>query len=416
MNNDDDGARGSYSSGPDPAPDSDSLAELFEITRLARSLISRADGPDRALETLGLRTEERTRFSRLLDVLKDIRVPLPEVLDPGTAPQWQPSVLAPVFYGFADHDEDEGLLSPARVFYPSLDGSPQDAPMLTGVGRYPVVLFLHGQCTESGTGPEHYLRWDIVPAQLARSGFVVIVPRLTSQAPFGENADFTTAMRAVEWVRTTWDHRQELLPRPMTAVAGHSWGALLGGLVAKSLRAQQSLSAFASLSGGWLEWPSVPPRPLDLDVATLFMWGTGSSDLFANLGGASHSVLDAVVGARHEVVFQDGEHWDYFREGSTSCGGLFRGPCSLMRPLAADFLTTFLTHYMPPQKWSFLASTIPHTLVPPPLDLTQEQEFFAGGHLTGFQNITGSSTCRVTHSWRLPPFAQGSIVLGSAPA
>jgi hypothetical protein len=55
---------------------------------------------------------------------------------------WQPSVFAPVFYGIQDFD-----ISPpgdgstphvrARVFYPSTDGSPDNAPLLGGCGRYP---------------------------------------------------------------------------------------------------------------------------------------------------------------------------------------------------------------------------------------------------------------------------------------
>jgi hypothetical protein len=33
-----------------------------------------------------------------------------------------------------------------RVYYPSLDGSPQCAPFLAGSGHFPLVIFLHGQC------------------------------------------------------------------------------------------------------------------------------------------------------------------------------------------------------------------------------------------------------------------------------
>jgi hypothetical protein len=398
----------------DDARDED--AEIVELLRLARSVHARTAGASGdVLSRLGFDAEDGVRFARLLDRLKDVRAPITGVLDPGPSPHWQPSVMAPVFYGFSDHGTADGLPGPARVFYPSLEGSPQDAPMLTGVGRYPAVLFLHGQCNESGGGPEHYLRWDLAPIQLARSGYVVIVPRLASNAPFGghDNPDVSLALDAVRWLRSTWAHRGELMPAPMTAVVGHSWGALAGGAVAERLQAEHSISAYASLSGGWLEWPSTPARPLDLDLATMFMWGTGSSDLFANLTGGAEGIFLQPQGAKHRVIFQDGEHFDYFREGSTACGRLFRGPCALMRPLAADFLATFLSHYMPPQHWSFLSSTIPHSLVPPPRDLTPEQEFFAGGHLSGFPQIAGAAACRVTHEWRLPPFLQGSIVLGA---
>src|SRR5688572_24986566 len=59
---------------------------------------------------------------------------------------WGPSLLAPVFYGCADYDATVGAPTKLRVFYPSLDGSPQCAPFLGGPGRFPLVLFLHGRC------------------------------------------------------------------------------------------------------------------------------------------------------------------------------------------------------------------------------------------------------------------------------
>lgn len=351
------------------------------------------------------------RFRRFRDHLRDVRAPITGVFEPVPPPQGQPSILAPVFYGHADHLPTGALRTPARVFYPSLDGSPQDAAMLTGVGRYPVVLLLHGMCVHE---PEMYRRWDLLPAQLARSGYVVIVPKIANIPPFSDdNPDIAVATGALDWLRTEWTHRAELMPRPMTAVVGHSWGALLGGFVAQRLRAQQSLSAFASLSGGWLESPTIPPPQLALDVATLFTWGTGSSDNFTNLEGANASVLSAVAGSRHVVRFLRGEHWDYFRAGTIACEKGMRGPCTLLRPLAADFVTSFLSRYMPPQHHSALSTSITHTLVPPPLDLTPAQAFYAGGHLQGFAAIAGAQTCSVTHSWRLPPFLEGSMVLGA---
>jgi hypothetical protein len=61
-----------------------------------------------------------------------------------------------------------------------------------------------------------------------------------------------------------------------------------------------------------------------------------------------------------------------------------------------------------------LNQTIPHSLLPPPLDLTPQQEFFVGGHLDGLSQIGSSSVCSVTHTWRLPPFGGGSVTLGAA--
>ena len=388
-----------------------------DVTALWRQIntLRKLSAEDRArmFDQLGVKADAQRLIRELLDRLGDIVVLEPGVFvdDGGCRLGWQPSVLAPVFYGFTDVGTADGLPGRVRVFFPSVDGSPQHAQILTSCGRYPLVAFLHGQCNE----PDRHLKWDLVPAQLARSGYVVAVPELSNVPPFGDStADINRVEQVLLWMRTQWTHAATLMPRPMTAIVGHSWGALLGAVIATRLQAQGAISAYASLSGGWLEWPPMPPRPLgSLNMATMFMWGTGSSDLFANLEGASASVWGEPLGATHKVVFRDGEHWDYLREGATTCA-FSRGPCGLTRSVAADFLTTFISHYVPPEKWTLLNTTIPHSLLPPPLDLTPQQEFFAGSHLTGLSQIGSSSECAVTHTWRLPPFGGGSVTLGAA--
>lgn len=391
------------------------VSDLTALWRQIKRLLKHStEERARLFGQLGVKPDAQRVIDDLLIRLGDFNVSEPGVLVDESECElgWQPSVLAPVFYGISDLGTADGLPSRVRVFYPSIDGSPQNAQILIGCGRYPLVAFLHGQCNEA----DHFRAWDLVPIQLARSGYVVAVPELSSHPPFGgaDNPDVARVEQVLLWMRTSWSHAAMLMPQPMTAIVGHSWGALAGAVVASRLLPQSAVSAYASLSGGWLEWPPSPPRPLQmLNMATMFMWGTGSSDLFANLDGASASVWAEPRGATHKVVFRDGEHWDYFREGGTSCG-FFRGPCSLMRSLAADFLTTFLSHYMPPEKWTLLNATIPHSLIPPPLDLSPQQEFFAGGHLTGLAQISSASACSVTHTWRLPPFGGGAITLGAA--
>lgn len=400
---------------PDDVQPADPLRPA-DVTRLWRDLAHLAALPaaERAklLDTLGVAADEQRRLLSHLKELVGVNVREPGLLHDGSSCDlgWQPSVLAPVFAGLADVGPAEGLPTDVRVFYPTIEGSPQDAPIVQGCGRYPLVLFLHGQCAE----PNHYLGWDLVPRQLARSGFVVAVPKLASLPPFGDgNADVTRAEQVLTWMRTEWAHAALLMPPPMTGVVGHSWGAMAGAVLATRLQARGAISAYASLSGGWLEWPSVPPRPTRaLAIATLFVYGTGSSDLFANLDGGGGVIFTEPQGATHKVVIRDGEHWDYFRAGEPTCA-LFRGPCGLMRSVAADFLTTFFSHYMPPSQWHLLGSTIPHSLVPPTLPLTPRQEFFAGGHLQGIRALPASTTCRVTHTWRLPPFGGGAVAFGA---
>jgi hypothetical protein len=199
------------------------------------------------------------------------------------------------------------------------------------------------------------------------------------------------------WMRSSWEFVDVLLPRPATAIVGHSYGALLGGRVVA--RQQHPFSAYASLSGVWDSWDSPMPNPLPLlGTASLFVWGdgfpidSGSADL-----GALWSQLDLV---KHRLVFSQTEHWDYLGDQGSICATL-NGDCpSFVRDLAADFVLMFLSHYLPPERWWLLPTTIPHSLVPPPLDLTSEQEAFAAGHLAGFAR-TGNGSCSVTHTWQV---------------
>ena len=61
------------------------------------------------------------------------------------------------------------------------------------------------------------------------------------------NPDVVLLTSWLEWMRTDWEHAPLLLPAPATAVAGHSFGALLGARLA----AQVTVSAYSSLIGVW---------------------------------------------------------------------------------------------------------------------------------------------------------------------
>lgn len=145
----------------------------------------------------------RRLLQRVWDLIVGIlgwRRPRP-ISPPDTCPiSWQPSVLAPVFYGIRDYGPptvvarrsrntvgrrrpegvDAGPPTRTRVFFPSLDGAVWDAPILEGCGRYPLIVLAHGNCAEP-TG-DHYTRWYQMPVHLARSGYVVVVPELINTA------------------------------------------------------------------------------------------------------------------------------------------------------------------------------------------------------------------------------------------
>ena len=58
---------------------------------------------------------------------------------------WRPTVLTPVFYGMQDFGPSSGAPGPLRVFYPTLEGTVDEAPLLRDCGRYPLIVLLHGQ-------------------------------------------------------------------------------------------------------------------------------------------------------------------------------------------------------------------------------------------------------------------------------
>ena len=376
-------------------------------------------------QTPALYDRQIATMPSILSVLKQIEAAAGALQFAPPAPScpisWQPNPLAPVFYGVRDYGIEDGAPGPCRVFFPSLDGSPNSAEILTSCGLYPLVLFAHGQCLE----PNHYKKWYSLPATLARAGYVVAVPQLSASYPWVDtDPDFALLGRLGSWLRgaelisqrpfadrridtlsavligalggwlhAAWEYRSTLLPPPMTGVAGHSYGSLK----AARLAAQTSgISAYASLSGPWLEWPEVPARPLDaLTIPTLLTWGTGITDVNAQL---VPSLLPPPP--RHLAVFKDGEHWDYLPPDS-ACDQGQRGLCGLTPSLAADLVTMFFGRYLHPPNLVDVPARIPVSLIPPPLALSEEQQFFAGGWLESFSQLTDTAECSVTLSWEV---------------
>ncbi|MCW5853757.1 MAG: alpha/beta fold hydrolase, partial [Anaerolineae bacterium] len=154
-------------------------------------------------------------------------------LPPKCVINWKPSVLLPVSSHSEFFDASNGAPGPLQVFYPSL-GRFADTPitsLLNGCGQYPLVIFLHGHRIGD---PNVYLRWTRLPAMLARSGSVVVAPRLPNIAggssPFSPNGDqdLALAQAVLTWMQTGWTYHDALAPSPRPAIVGHSFGAILG--------------------------------------------------------------------------------------------------------------------------------------------------------------------------------------------
>lgn len=285
---------------------------------------------------------------------------------------WQPSAFAPVFYGYRDCMAPIGSRAapvPCRVFYPSLDGSPDGAQFLSSCRKYPLILFVHGQCAE----PEHYKRWSKLAAQLARSGYIVAIPQWPGTHPW--DADYLMLARLRAWMFAppaasdaetgrVWAGQIDF----RTGIAGHSYGALLAARLF-------SLSAFVSIDGVWDDWPSMPANPIfELFIPKLFFYGERG-------GGVIPSFWPRLRGAKHRVEFTGARHWDYLRAGVSSCErDQGRGACNLVEAFTVQTTVWFMAKHLPPLGWERLRADIPDTLLPPRPTLTREQAFFAGAH------------------------------------
>lgn len=161
-----------------PAAEKKSLQALSKQLHEAGTfrLATKADRR-RSLWDFGLEPAQVAFISDILDKIRP-KIPLEdqEIFDP---PEfcpigWTPTVLTPVFWG--REQKDVGVFNtPTTIYYPSLDGAPDGAPILRNCGRYSLILFMHGHCQTEG---DHIYRWERHLAQLARSGFVVAAPFL----------------------------------------------------------------------------------------------------------------------------------------------------------------------------------------------------------------------------------------------
>jgi hypothetical protein len=355
----------------------------------------------------------------LLDVLRDLLTPsITEVAHPGgevgCAIPWQPHALAPVFWGVhhigppviapvalatdssddgnsqAKHSVDQtadsaataiidpgglhaGIFAPApmRILFPTLDGSPQHAQILFRCGAYPLVVLLHGQCQAAQS--THYLAWANSPLamQLARAGYVVVVPQLSGQAASDSEVELVRSV--IDWVRKSWVHARLVASAPETAVIGHSRGSVLAGLVA----AKEGVRAYVSLSGDWHGSFGDPTEAQQAIAAPmLFIKDEGEGDV--DLGRFQDLPLP-----RYRSVLKGGGHYDYLMPASSPCAAR-PGDCTRTPSITADLVTMFLGRFAAAAEAEDLAAQIPDSLVRGLGPLTMQQEFYAGAYLHSF--------------------------------
>lgn len=354
----------------------------------------------------------------VLDLLRDLlRPPLDDVRHPGDEVgcpiPWQPHALAPVFWGVhhvgppviaqvarssddADDSDDpdqpaapaatrlidpDGLHAgifaptPMSILFPTLDGSPQHAQILYRCGAYPLVVLLHGQCQAAQS--THYLAWANSPLamQLARAGYVVVVPKLSGQA--ASDGEVALVRSVTRWVRTSWVHARLVAPAPLTAMIGHSRGSVLAGLVA----AEEGVRAYVSLSGDWHGSFGDPTEAQKAIAAPmLFVKDEGEGD--TDLGRFGDLPLP-----RYRSVLKGGGHFDYLMPSSSPCAAR-PGPCTRTPSVIADLVTMFLGRHAPAAEAAAFAAQVPDSLVRGLGPLTLQQEFYAGAYLNSFDGVS----------------------------
>jgi pimeloyl-ACP methyl ester carboxylesterase len=288
---------------------------------------------------------------------------------------WQPCALRPVFWAFKDYGPNDGAPVPLRMFYPTLEGSPQNAQLLEGCGRYPAALFLHGHCTEGGVNGsvDQYLRWEQLGMVLAKSGYISVMPQILDVGSVtGDGPPLSMLDQLLIWLRSEWEHHHVLLPAPSTALIGHSYGGILAGRFAAEVG---GVAALTTLHSGWQhDAPHLAGLLQTLTIPKLFIMG--QEDPMSLL---SQPFWNSLPLPSHRADFEQAGHWDYLPSSPTACGT--RSACSFYPAAAFTILLMFLGRYLRPELATDLYDRIPDNLRPPtPLNLTVDQEFYAGGN------------------------------------
>lgn len=299
-----------------------------------------------------------------------------------------------MFYGLRLYGGVDGAPTPCRVFFPSLDGNPESAPPLLGCGTYSLVVLCHGHCDS-----ESFKAWYELPAELARSGFVVLVPAFPgigagTNPSSPESGDLAVLDDAVGWLRTQWEFRDLLRGPKDVGVFGHSFGGLLATLYA----GQGKAVALATLGAVFGEWTAGTPNPLSaLTIPKFIGWGSASLDLIEGYADLA-AEWGGISIPKHSARFAETAHWDYLPAGRSPCEEI-RGDCPITHAVGADLVTLFFSKYLPSSYWPNLNSCIPDSLVPPVHPLSNGQKFYAGLPFQALRAMTDRPGCGVTLTW-----------------
>ena len=302
---------------------------------------------------------------------------------------WIPDVGHPVFYGVHNITLADGAPRNMLIYYPAADFS---APSVLKpcVGRFPLVMFLHGYPPPAIPPAGYYRRWWQIPSTLARCGYVVAVPDLT-YFPFyvPSDTDVAAVMLDADWVHNHWSGAGSLDQRITSmGVAGHSDGAMLSAAVAA---AHSEIAAMVSLGGPYYQQTvneTIPPR---VTCPSFYMTAHNIQNV-ESIDTGLDSIWTQLHQPKYEAVY-DGQHFDYLLP--VDSGTSPRGPCPHIGAVAADLIALFIASNMSS------ITQVPIDLSVPPIHRTSQQETYAGGLFESFDKINHYPGCRVSLQWRV---------------
>ncbi|HTB95929.1 MAG TPA: hypothetical protein VK716_02905 [Terracidiphilus sp.] len=314
-----------------------------------------------------------------------------------------PNIASPVWYGAQNFVLNTGgvfrVLYPALPVPPGRPGHPAiNPPLFVGLGKYKIVMFTHGQGTT-------YLSWDFTLSELARAGYIVIIPETNGESVLSANV-LDVPLRAFDWVINNPESQfRNVVDLSMTGLCGHSYGGPVAAALALDLGKK---AVYASIAGAFID-SETNVGHVDLTAMAmpkLFIIGGnaevdpigGGFDLNSN-DAVDHQLWNMLPRPKHNLNFVNAAHLDYVPAGAPgSLPG--RGPCSLVPRLTSDFLATFFTKYMAPQVDDSLG--VYNNLVMEPVGPLQVQSYPVG-FLTGLSAILENPRCGAISTWDLPP-------------
>lgn len=308
---------------------------------------------------------------------------------------WIPDIAHPVWWGEEHLTPADGPPRTISLYYPSNRALPPRQMLRSCLGRWPLVLLLHGQPPAGLTATQqsaYHRSFALIAVALARSGYVVAAPLRSAQltTPDTGPAMLAAAQKDVEWIRNSWREAKWVSRAPGRVVAvGHSYGALEATFIANNW---SEVAALVSLGGPWLE-PTDAAATFDaIRVPSLFMFQPGGHGFERIEDNPNENVnLWRRITAHTYAAIYQGEHFDYLSPDQS--GTAERGPCSLIGRLAADLTALFVASTVQS------LTSVPVGLTKPQVMLTPTQEDFAVQHLPTIGRKLGKE-CQVQLKWR----------------